>query len=515
MLPAFADACAVHVLDEDGALGVASFAAADPAWRPNIDTSGAGRPAPPDPRTPWGQAVTSGEPVVVTAVPDALAEDLRVAVGGTAAPTPPLEIRSIVSVPLPGPDGPMGAVSFAYGESGRRYGPDDMVLAQELARRAAPAVEDALRFEQERATAEALQRSLLPERLPELPEVELAARYLPGSQELQIGGDWYDVVPLDNGRVLVAIGDVVGHGIRAAASMGKIRNALHFCARETPSPAAILQRLNDHFSGLDDGDMATLLVLVYDARHEQVRFSSAGHPPPLVQRPGQPPQYLPGGRGAPLCAWDRAHYPELEAHLPPGSLLLLYTDGLIERRGESLDDGLRRLTEALADGPEKLEDLADHLLARLLGDAAPGDDIALLTVRALPPAPGLHVRVPARPRELVDLRERLRSWLTTLGAAPTEAGEITLAVNEAAANAVEHAYGLADAEFSVEASIEDNNSIVVRVRDAGRWRERTARQRGRGIELMRGLMDKVSVESGTNGTTVELRRRLRGEVDDT
>ncbi|MGI8795547.1 MAG: SpoIIE family protein phosphatase [Acidimicrobiia bacterium] len=487
VIPAFADVCAVHVMEHDAAL--------------------------PDSGTPWGRAVTSGEAVVVGEVPTAVAEQLAVAASGQPGTTPTMDVRSIVSVPLPGPDGPIGAVSFAYGSSGRRYGPDDVTMAQELARRAAPAVENALRFEQERATALSLQRSLLPERLPEVPEAEVAARYLPGSAELEIGGDWYDVLPLPGGRVLVAIGDVVGHGIRAASSMGKIRNALHFCAREGLSPGAILQRLNEHFCGLDDPDMATLLVLVYDPSEAVVRFSSAGHPPPLVQRPGREPEYLPGGRGAPLCASDRARYPELEAPLPPGSLLLLYTDGLIERRGESLDIGLHRLADALGAAPEKVEELADHVLAALLGDAAPGDDVALIAARALAPAPGLDLRLPARPRELGILRERLRDWLVGLGAAPTEAGEIAIAVNEAAANAVEHAYGLADADFSVEARV-DQEAVVVRVRDAGQWREPPVHGRGRGLDLMRGLMDEASVDSGPDGTTVMLRRRLRGEVED-
>ncbi|MGQ0803462.1 MAG: ATP-binding protein, partial [Actinomycetota bacterium] len=217
-------------------------------------------------------------------------------------------------------------------------------------------------------------------------------------------------------------------------------------------------------------------------------------------------------RGAPLCASDLAGYPELEAPLPPGSLLLLYTDGLIERRGESLDVGLRRLADALRAAPKKVDELVNHVLAALLGDDAPGDDIALIAARALAPAPGLDLRLPARPRELGILRERLRDWLIGLGAAPTEAGEITIAVNEAAANAVEHAYGLADADFSVEARV-DEESVVVCVRDAGHWREQPAHGRGRGLDLMRGLMDDASVDSGPEGTTVVLRRRLRGEVE--
>ncbi|HUF85563.1 MAG TPA: SpoIIE family protein phosphatase, partial [Acidimicrobiia bacterium] len=325
VVPAFADVCAVHVVEDDGSLRVASFAATDRETQRLVDAARPRPAAQPDARTPWGQAVISGAAVVSTTVPAPLAEELTSAVSGLAPTTATIDVRSMLTVPLLAPHGPMGAVSFGYGGSGRRYRSDDVPLAQELARRATPAVENALRFEQERATALTLQRSLMPERLPDLPEAELAARYLPGSAELEIGGDWYDVLALPGGRMLVAIGDVVGHGIRAASSMGKIRNALHFCALEGMSPSATLSRLNEVFCGLDDADMATLLMLVYDSRREVVQFSSAGHPPPLVQRPGHEPEYLPGGRGAPLCASDRARYPEIEAPLPAGSLLVLYT----------------------------------------------------------------------------------------------------------------------------------------------------------------------------------------------
>jgi PAS domain S-box-containing protein len=511
VLPAFADLCAVHVVESEGRMRVASFAAAELDQQALIESVAPRGPSEPDARMPWTQAIATGEPVLVPVVPTGMIDELTQGDERRRAIAQTLDVRSVLSTPLPGPGSPIGAISFGYARSGRRYGPDDLPIARELARRAAPAVEHALRFEQERATAEALQRSLLPARLPEVPELELAARYVPGSEELVIGGDWYDVVALPTGEVVLAIGDVVGHGVPAAVMMGKIRHALHFCAHDGLAPGAIVGRLNTHFSALDDSAMATLLVMAYDPHTRNLRYASAGHPPPLVRRDGVESEYLEGGRGAPLCASDRTLYPESEAILPADSLLLLYTDGLIERRREPLDEGLRRLARALDAGPAKVDELADHLLVQLLGGTAPADDVALLAVRTRPAGTGLEVRAPARPDELGRVRTRLGEWLAGVGAAPTEVSEIALAVNEAVANAVEHAYGLGRGDFSVEGRAEGNVVVVV-VRDAGRWREPRNDPHGRGVSLIRGLMDDVDVEKGGGGTTVTMRRRLRGEI---
>ncbi len=155
-----------------------------------------------------------------------------------------------------------------------------------------------------------------------------------------------------------------------------------------------------------------------------------------------------------------------------------------------------------------MHQLADDLLEQLIGRTAPADDVALLAVRTRPVNDGLDLRIAAQPRELLRLRSRIKAWLRLQGASAVDAGEITLAVNEAATNAVEHAYGLVDADFSVEARL-DGQIITVVVRDSGRWREPAGGLRGRGVELMRGLMEDVEVESGPDGTTVVLRRRLR------
>jgi anti-sigma regulatory factor (Ser/Thr protein kinase) len=359
-----------------------------------------------------------------------------------------------------------------------------------------------------------LQRSLMPERLPLLPDVELAARYLPGTEELKVGGDWYDVLALPDHRVLLAIGDVVGHGVRAASSMGRIRSALELCALDGMSPGAALTRLNRYSWAREDAEMATLLLVLYDPGTTKVTMASAGHPPPLVLRPNGPPEYLEVGGGAPLGAVDTPLYPEVHAELPPGTRLFLFTDGLVERRGESLDAGLRRLAQAVERGPEKLDELADQLLADLLGGGGPADDVALLVVRTLASADSLALRCPARPNALGPMRDRVRDWLVALGAGPTEREELILAVNEAAANAVEHAYGLEEAVFTVDGRL-DGETVVIRVRDSGEWQQQpTPSDRGRGLGIMRSLTDDVQVEHEESGTEIVLWRRLRREPDE-
>jgi anti-sigma regulatory factor (Ser/Thr protein kinase) len=216
----------------------------------------------------------------------------------------------------------------------------------------------------------------------------------------------------------------------------------------------------------------------------------------------------------PLCASDQAQYHEAERDLPAGSMLVLYTDGLIERRGESLDVGLGRLVAALRGAPSGVEDVADALLRDFITDEKPADDVALLCVGVRGPEPTLRLRLPAAARQLSRMRRAANEWLVRVGASEVEAHEIMVAVNEAAANAIEHAYGLFDADFVVEADVVDGVAEFV-VRDFGQWRTRRAPgDRGRGLDLARALMDSVEVQPGSDGTAVRLQRRLRGSGED-
>ena len=360
--------------------------------------------------------------------------------------------------------------------------------------------------------AETLQRSLLPERLPRIDGVALEARYLPAARGTAIGGDWYDALELDDGRVAVVVGDVVGHGLRAATMMGQLRNAFRAYALVESSPAQTLTRLN-RLLGKDDRDvMATALYLILDRESGEVCFSSAGHPPALVTSPGSA-RYLEGGRSVPLGTADVAAYRDATDRLEPGATLLLYTDGLVERRDTALDDRLTQLRSVASIAGGELGDLCDQILGGILGGASAPDDVALLAVRPEPAPDGvLSMRLPADPAALAPLRRRLERFLAAAGASEDECFDITLSVSEAAMNAIEHAYGPADAEFELEGR-EQSGELTVTVRDTGSWREPRSSgkgDRGRGLSIMRGLMDGVEVTPSGRGTTVFLRRRLSG-----
>ncbi len=362
-------------------------------------------------------------------------------------------------------------------------------------------------YQREHKIAETLQRSLLPERLPQIEGVELAARYLPGARGAAVGGDWYDVLERPDGRVALVVGDVVGHGLRAAATMGQLRNAFRAYGLVESSPSEVVSRINRLvMSGVEDV-MATVLYLVLDRETGELSFSAAGHPPPLVLGPDGP-RFLEGGRSVPIGASDPAVFRETSAVLPPGSTLLLYTDGLVERRDEPLDQRLDKLASVAGAADENLDRLCERVIDAVLGEGEPGDDVALLAVRPLPAASDrISLTLPAEPASLASLRRRLARFLHATGASDLEQYEVTLTISEAAGNAIEHAYGPGDATYDVEVAF-THGELVATVRDHGAWRERRGEHRGRGLNIIEKLMDDVKVTPGAEGTEVTMRRRL-------
>ncbi len=362
----------------------------------------------------------------------------------------------------------------------------------------------------EHRIAETLQRSLLPERLPRLEGLELAARYLPAVRGAAIGGDWYDALERPDGRVALVVGDVVGHGLRAAATMGQLRNAFRAYGLVESSPSAVVASINRLVMSGPEEVMATVLYLVLDRETGEVTFTSAGHPPPLVLEPDGP-RFLESGRSVPVGAADPTAFREGADVVAPGSTLVLYTDGLIERRGVPLERRLQQLAQTAGEAEPALERLCEAVLHGLLADEDPEDDVALLVVRPqLTDSDRIALSLPAEPESLVGLRRRLGRFLHAAGATDAEAFEITLSVCEAAGNAIEHAYGPVDASFRVEVT-SDGADVVANVRDEGAWRERRGEHRGRGLKIMDGLMDEVDVAHADGGTVVTMQRRLTAQ----
>ena len=364
-----------------------------------------------------------------------------------------------------------------------------------------------LEYEQTRAVALTLQHAILgPTRLPH----GFAVRYTPAVEPYEVGGDWYDVIPLEGGRIGIVVGDSVGRGLPAAAVMGQLRSAAQALLLRTPHPAQALSDLDGFARRLPSAECTTVFCAVIDPATSTVRYSSAGHPPPvLVDRTGV--QVLDHAQSVPLAAtetvWSR---PEGEAGLLPGATLLLYTDGLIERRHESLGVGIERAASALNRYRHSHPDyVADHLMTDLVPPAGFDDDVAVLLYRH-PPA-SLTMRSPARPACLASIRDRLRRWLPAAAINPDTAEEVLLAVGEAAANATEHATHEAthQVELTVTARL-TKEGLALTVTDDGSWLEPSCEaNRGHGIALMKALVDTVEITSTGNGTTVDMLKELQ------
>jgi anti-sigma regulatory factor (Ser/Thr protein kinase) len=310
----------------------------------------------------------------------------------------------------------------------------------------------------------------------------------------------------------MVIGDVVGHGFHAAAIMGQLRSGMRAYALDGMAPATVLERLSRLLRQIEPGRTATLVYVVLDPHGAALTAASAGHPPPLVVPDDGEPTFVDLPGSVPLGAARHARYEERELVLDPGSTLVLYTDGVVERPGESFDSGLERLVAAITDPEENLEHLGDHLVDELLPDGPGEDDAAFLLARAMPLEDTLHAKFPAEVESIPLMRRMLAGWLTDAGATRADVDDLSLAAAEAAANAIEHAYGLAPGVVELRAWREDGPHVTVSISDFGTWRAPRGTNRGRGLILMEGLMDAVEVIRGDRGTTIELSRRLGAEV---
>jgi PAS domain S-box-containing protein len=288
-------------------------------------------------------------------------------------------VHTFMAVPLIARGITLGAAMFSRAEHPEPYDEADVRLVSDLASRAAVCIDNARLYTREHTTAATLQRSLLPQAIPQVAGLQVAYRYEPASQTAEVGGDWFDVIPLGAGQVALVVGDVTGHGIHAAAIMGQLRTTTAALARLGCPPGEIMGQLSDVVAGHGEETGATCLYAVYDPASQRCRLISAGHLPPALRHPGGRVEFIDIPAGVMLGAGP-SHYPAIDMQLPPGSVLALYTDGLIEHPGQDIDTGMARLARTLAASPAPSLDQLCHSVLASLGAHAQ-DDIALLLAR--------------------------------------------------------------------------------------------------------------------------------------
>ncbi len=416
-------------------------------------------------------------------------------------------IRSLLGVPLI-VEGDLIGVMHVGSLKPRTFGQVDLAVLQVAASRAAPGIERARLFselEHEHRVAMLLQRSLLPRHLPDVIGVSTAARYRPASDE--VGGDWYDVFELSRGRVGIAIGDVVGHGVQAAALMGQLRTALHAYAIEDHGPARTLEFVDRFLAAMPGYAIATAAYAVLDPENGSLRLASAGHLPPIVIGAGQA-RVIEIEPAPPLGAFPYGSCREHEMSLAAGETLVFYTDGLVERPKVSLTQSISELVEAVATA-SSAEEACQSAVENLVPLEGLRDDVAIVAMQHTELGSNLHLQLSAEPRVLADVRRVLRRWLRDRGAGDRDIAQVTLAVNEACTNAIEHAYSPAPAAFEVRATAQDGEVTIV-VSDSGKWREPRGPFRGRGLSMIEAAVGELEVTSEVGGTKLIMRKRVRG-----
>jgi serine phosphatase RsbU (regulator of sigma subunit)/DNA-binding response OmpR family regulator/anti-sigma regulatory factor (Ser/Thr protein kinase) len=422
-------------------------------------------------------------------------------------PEPPRDLDQI-QTQWTAPDGPtltvVARVEFVRDRNGRVQslsGTVQDITEHAEVRRALAATTDLL--QRERETATLLQAALLPNGLPEAPGLEMAARYLPA--EVGVGGDWFDASIQPDGCVLLAIGDVAGHGIAAATAMNEIRIACRAFSLNESSPSRILQKVNNFSRGTRGSDLVTALIVMLDPVTGEATVASAGHLPPLVAR---------GGRAGfvdmhvtPPLGVSVAEPEETRFVIEPGATLLLYTDGLVERRNRSIDDRMQELADVLRDDKsDNAAGIVENVVSHMLQSAPPSDDVALIAVKRSTDR-GLCIRLPTESSSLAPIRALMRRWLALHGATRDEAQDIVLAVGELASNACTHASPMVIGTLEIQSRLVDG-AVHVTVADQGRWRPPLDRGGGRGLTIVRAVVDTLTIESDDEGTRAHIVRAL-------
>ncbi|WP_416968980.1 SpoIIE family protein phosphatase [Streptomyces sp. 4F14] len=470
------------------------------------------------PGSPQADSLTAGRTIVAT-VPGGELDQWLAWDAARGARVREVGIHSIMSVPLRARGATLGVAVLTRFRRPDPFTPDDVLLAEEVTARAAVCVDNARRYSRERDTAIALQRSLLPRSLPRTAAVDAASRYLPAARA-GVGGDWFDVIPLSGTRVAMVVGDVVGHGIQASATMGRLRTAVRTLADIDLTPDELLTHLDDLVVRLSEeagsegspGEVgATCLYAVYDPVTRRCTMARAGHPPPVVVPPGGRPRRVDLPAGPPL-GLGGLPFESAEVQLAEGSVLALYTDGLIESRTRDVDSGFRALCEALDGYADSLDETCDRVLHALLPPGGSADDVALLLARtrALPAGRIATWDVPPDPALVASVRrqvsERLVAWGIDMVSFTAE-----LVVSELVTNAIR--YGSHPIRLRL---IHDAATLICEVSDTSHTaphlrRAKTWDEGGRGLLLVAQLTDRWGTRHTSEGKTIWAELGLLGE----
>lgn len=423
---------------------------------------------------------------------------------------PPLSVRAIGTA---GPSGPwLGMMAVLSGSGAtalwlqhgepRYVGEDDRLLITALVGHLSLAVQHVRQFEAAREASLTLQRTMMPTTKP---PVGFAVRYEPAVSPLEIGGDWYDVLAIGDHQIGIVVGDCVGSGLASAAVMGQLRSSARVLLVNGTSPGRLLDELDSAAALIAGAFCTTVFVGIIDTRTGEMAYSSAGHVPALLAEPGVEPQMLTGATSVPLAVRKAGPRPQGSVTLAPNSTLMLYTDGLVERREDLIDDGIRRAGEVLAETVEEPADVvADAVLGRLAPRGGFDDDVAIVVYRR-PPAP-LEIDVMATPDRLADIRDQLTKWLRATGIPDDLAGDIVLVVNEACTNSIEHGYRDAEPGRMLVCAEAEGRGITIHISDFGSWKRPAPnpRTRGRGVPLMRAVSGDVTFDGTVSGTSVTM-----------
>ncbi|WP_406442654.1 SpoIIE family protein phosphatase [Streptomyces sp. NBC_00631] len=461
------------------------------------------------------RVLASGQPLRFSITADGIPAWLAT----SADPEPALRAlgpRSLLLVPLWAHGSPLGLAQFVRRHTADPFDDDELLLAQEIVSRAAVNIDNARRYTQERSTALTLQRSLLPQHVPEDSAVESASRYLPSGSRAGVGGDWFDVIPLSGARVALVVGDVIGHGLHAAATMGRLRTAVRTLADIDLPPDELLTHLDDVVIRMQreeergtDEISATCLYAVYDPVSRVRSLASAGHLPPAVVTPpttddnatAAHPDDVPELPVGPPLGLGGLPFETTQFELPQGSRLVLYTDGLVQSRSRDVETALALLRDVLARAPASLEETCDELLSALL-PSRPADDVALLVART-----GVldadHVAtwdLPSDPavvsKARVQAADQLAAWSLDEMAFPTE-----LVVSELVTNAIRHGKSPIRLRMILQSAltceVSDASSTAPHLR-----RARDFDEGGRGLFLVSQLTQRWGTRHGREGKVI-------------